>query len=239
MIHPLIDQIYETGKVQDAQGNAFDVYPHSVEPERGRRLYQTVRDSRATRTLEIGMAYGLSTLHICQALQDNGGGVHVAIDPFQHKGAADGSHDHYRGVGVANVERAGFADMVTHIEEKSYLALPQLVNAEAQFDFVYIDGMHLFDYALVDFFYADALIEVGGHIAMDDLWMESQQWALAFILKNRHYELVYQQPLSAAKRVWRKIKNPTSRPAMMDAADFAVLRKVAQDDRNWKHFSAF
>jgi predicted O-methyltransferase YrrM len=239
VIHTLIDQIYSTGKVQDKDGNTFDVYPHSIEPDRGQRLYKVVRESHARTTLEIGCAYGLSTLHICQALIDNGGGEHVAIDPFQFRGAVDGSHDHYHGVGLANVERAGFSDMFTHMEQKSYCALPELLKQGNLFDFVYIDGMHLFDYALVDFFYADLLISVGGYIAMDDLWMESQQWALSFILKNRSYKLVYQQPISALKQAWRKIKHPHSRPGMMDKADFAVLQKTGHDKRNWKHFEAF
>ena len=39
----------------------------------------------------------------------------------------------------------------------------------AQFHLIYIDGWHTFDYTLVDFFYADLLLETNGVIVLDDI----------------------------------------------------------------------
>ena len=58
------------------------------------------------------------------------------------------------GQGVRNVAAAGFANMHRLMEEYDYIALPQLVAEKAQFDMVFIDGYHSFDYTFLDFFYA-------------------------------------------------------------------------------------
>lgn len=50
------------------------------------------------------------------------------------------------------------------IEQKSFLAMPRLLQAGRKFDFCFVDGMHLFDYTLIDLFYADLLVRVGGII---------------------------------------------------------------------------
>ena len=36
------------------------------------------------------------------------------------------------------------------------------------FDFIFIDGWHTFDYTLVDMFYADRLLRIGGYLLIDD-----------------------------------------------------------------------
>jgi len=69
-------------------------------------------------------------------------------------------------------------------------ALPRLCAEGERFDFVFIDGRHLFDCVLVDFFYVDRLLEVGGYVALDDLWMPAVRKVKSFILRNRSYELV-------------------------------------------------
>ena len=40
-------------------------------------------DSSITQTLEVGYAYGLSSLHICSAIQGRKNAHHTIIDPFQ------------------------------------------------------------------------------------------------------------------------------------------------------------
>ena len=50
------------------------------------------------------------------------------------------------------------------IEQKSFLAMPRLLQAGRKFDFCFVDGMHLFDYTALDLFYADLLVRVGGII---------------------------------------------------------------------------
>ena len=53
------------------------------------------------------------------------------------------------------------------------LALTRLCAEGERIDFAFIDGNHRFDYTLVDFFYIDKMLRLGGHVAFDDLWIAS------------------------------------------------------------------
>jgi predicted O-methyltransferase YrrM len=57
-----------------------------------------------------------------------------------------------------------------YISEKSYISMPILLKTynEEYFDFIFIDGWHTFDYTLIDFFYSDKLLRIGGVIIIDD-----------------------------------------------------------------------
>lgn len=98
---PLLDQLFAEAKVADAPlreqlrnatpaerdgimlraqtdyrgfyGLAKDMFL-PVSPETGRLLYMLVRATRAKHIVEFGTSFGLSTLHLCAALKDNGGG---------------------------------------------------------------------------------------------------------------------------------------------------------------------
>ena len=69
-------------------------------------------------------------------------------------------------IGVRNVERAGFTERHTLVESFDYIALPKLLQEGARFDFAFIDGMHLFDYTLLDFFFVDVMLDVGGWVVV-------------------------------------------------------------------------
>jgi hypothetical protein len=53
-------------------------------------------------------------------------------------------------------------------------------------------------------------------IAFDDMWMPSVRSAASFIVRNCHYQIVPQP-----------VRN------------MLVLRKMADDDRDWRHFEPF
>jgi predicted O-methyltransferase YrrM len=71
------------------------------------------------RTIEVGLALGMSALALCQAVL-RGGGRHVAIDPFQKES--------WNGAGLRTLREAGVEALVEVIEEESQLALPRLVS---------------------------------------------------------------------------------------------------------------
>ena len=102
-----------------------------------------------------------STLAILTALDELGaGGRLISIDPFQR---AD-----YGEQGLINVERAGLASHHEWIDEADDLALPRLLASGTKIDFGYIDGWHTFDYMLLDFWYLEKMLPVGGHLAFND-----------------------------------------------------------------------
>jgi predicted O-methyltransferase YrrM len=235
----VIDDIVRTGHVTDRQGNAFEPVS-AVTLESGALLYDIVRAHKPGRTLETGMAYGMSTLFICQALEDNGSGSHIAIDPFQT--------DEFRSIGVLNVERAGLAHRLRVHEAPSDVVLPRLCADAGTLDFAFIDGWHLFDFTLVDFYYIDKMLAVGGHVVFDDLWLPAVRKAVSFVLRNKPYELVKvasTRPAPAWKRLVRIGRRFAQDPLGRDWGpkllphNIAILKKVGEDSRTWDFHRRF
>lgn len=204
----LIDRIYETGKVEAADGSLLDAFPESLPEAHSSEIERLVRDLNLTRTLETGMAYGLSTLAICGVHEQRGEGEHIAIDPYQ-------STD-WGAIGVLNLERAGLRHRARVVESRSDEALPRLCDEGVRIDFALIDGLHLFDATLVDFFHADRMLEIGGVVVFHDTWMPAVADAVAYVETNRAYE-------------------------RLKAGDHAMaaLRKTAADDRAWDFHADF
>jgi predicted O-methyltransferase YrrM len=192
---PLAEEIFRTRQVRTVDGSAT-IPIHSETPERvAEFLKSIVVQTKARATAEVGLAYGLSALSICEGLLENGGGRHIAIDPHQFTG--------WSGIGLENVRRAGFGDILELREAPSYVALPQLLAERTQLDFAYIDGWHTFDYALVDFFFFDLLLRVGGVIAIDDCSFSGIHAACRYIARNRAYRVL---GVSEDIASWRKSK---------------------------------
>jgi len=177
MINTVLEEIYRTEKVLDPEGTPKDAFPVSLSRSDGEALYDVVTHTNGSRTLEVGLAYGISALHILQALQDNGGGAHTAVDPYQQKW--------WNGIGVLNVKRAGLQDIFRCFVEPSYMVLPRLLGDKERYDFIFIDGNHRFEFSLLDFFYTDRLLQTGGRIMLHDTWMPSIRKLFSFIDTNR------------------------------------------------------
>jgi predicted O-methyltransferase YrrM len=150
----------------------------------GAQINQLVRQSEITKTLEIGFAYGFSTIWILDALQSRGRSSHVSIDPFETT--------EFGGIGLYQVKRLSVATTFEWICEYSIHALARLIKTNKKYDFIFIEGNHRFDDVLVDFYLSDQLVSPGGFLAFDDMWMPSVQTVVSFVLKNRQYKVVAQ-----------------------------------------------
>src|SRR5262249_26968740 len=126
--------------------------------------------------LEIGCAYGFSTLYFLAALARNSAARHVAIDPWETG---------YHGIGVTKVKEVGMEASFRFFEEPSAIALPRLISQGLRFDLIFIDGNHLFDYVFVDFSLSAFACADGGLIIFDDMWMPSIRKVVSFVRKNR------------------------------------------------------
>jgi predicted O-methyltransferase YrrM len=189
-MNPVLEEIVKTRRVRPVDGSeSVPLSRAATSDEDGLFLQDLVRQVDPTVTLEVGLAYGISALYICDALQLRDGTRHIAIDPYQHDNDSRwGSWGN--GVGMANLLRAGYGEIVQLIEKPSHLALPELEISGQKIDFAFIDGNHSFDSVLVDFFYIDNMLRVGGIIAFDDAFMPTVKKALRFIATNRHYSAV-------------------------------------------------
>jgi predicted O-methyltransferase YrrM len=184
----------ESKQVINAAGMHFPLNSN-VAPNEGMYLYNLIKQHNMTKTLEVGMAYGISALYMAQAHKELGLNSiqlptghandstfhsHIAIDPFQTT--------QWKGIGSYNLMKANLRQYCKVIEQESHLALPNLAMHQAHsFQLAFIDGMHLFDYTLLDFFYADLLVEENGFIVFDDAHMPSVQKVISHALTNRDY----------------------------------------------------
>lgn len=243
----VIDEIYRTRIVHDASGNEYDLRSE-VDPAEGNYLHQLISsDNSITKTLEVGCAHGLSSLHICEALRNRPNASHVIIDPNQMSG--------WHGVGIAHLEQAGI-DFFNLIPEPSELALPELLRSQpGSFNLVFIDGWHTFDQTMLDLFYANRLVRVGGYIVVDDCQWESVSAAISYYRNYPAFEQV--EPIKAytgKQRVARAITT-AFRPGLarlilpaslyshyyrrMSFATMVAFKKVTEDTRSYTWFVGF
>jgi len=177
----VLRSILTTRKVIHADGKVERLHSETSSEE-CLAIYQYLRDNPPEVAIEIGMAYGVSSLAILTALEENNHGRLISVDPYPP------GFDDVRQSALLAIDNAGLAHRHAHVHAESELALPQLINDGVRPDFVYIDGHHGFDHAFVDFFFADKMLPVGGTIAFDDSQWRSVHRVIRYLLKHRHYE---------------------------------------------------
>lgn len=242
----LLETIYERREVVTSDGRAIKLHS-AIAPEEGAFLADLIlQDGSIARTLEIGCAYGLSSLHICSAIQGRKDAHHTIIDPFQHTD--------WQSIGLLNLSRSGF-DFFSLIEERSEFALPKIAAIQAgEFDLVFVDGMHTFDHTLIDCFFATRLLRVGGYLVIDDTDFPSIARALDHLETYPCYRRCGSVPADPQKlgakakiaksvvRVWPRLLrfvDSRYRFAISDKSEMVALKKVAPDEREWDWHSPF
>jgi predicted O-methyltransferase YrrM len=182
-IREWIERAYRSKSVAGEDGAAYSIMPAALPPERGRFLLEVCRAQRPVATLEVGMAWGLSTLHILQALAENGVAPrHVLMDPFQY-GA-------YHNAALRALRELGLEGGVEFYPEPSSLVLPRLVSTGRRFDLAFIDGDHSFDAVFLDLVYADQLLKPGGVVVFDDISWDGVFLTCRYAQTNYGYETV-------------------------------------------------
>jgi predicted O-methyltransferase YrrM len=245
-MNPFLEQLYRDGSLRDGSGTAYELFPTSIEYQSGLALYGLTRAVRPTATLEIGMAYGLSTLWICQALTENGHGHHTVID--------QGQYTHWHGIGAGNVRKAGFQSLVTIHDDFSYIMLPALIRENMRYDIVCVDGRHVFDETLVEFFYADRLLNNRGYIFFHDLCLPAVRKVVSYAVHDRHYQLctAYQIVEKSLLRRCRSflidlMQTPgdlalygfSLKRLTQGVSNHCVIQKKHEDTRHWDEYHSF
>lgn len=175
-----------------------------VKPTEAAFIYNFIKEKGLKRTLETGFAYARSGSHIMMATKSS----HIACDPFQ---------ENYQYLGLKNAEKLNLKDQLDFRDDYSHNVLPKLHLEGRKFEFVFIDGDHKFDGELIDFYYADLMLEMNGYILLHDTWMRSTRLLMAFIESNRKdYKTI-----------------PTG------LRNLALYQKVDMDKRNGVHFKEF
>lgn len=221
----LLADILTKGHVTTDQGEQIPLYSHLPEPE-GRLLQAWLRTYQPKHLLEIGLAYGVSSLYICQAISAWSIKQYEIIDAFQSS--------QWQRVGVSHLHQAGYGDLYRLHEMRSELCLPEFLRQGMRFEFAFIDGWHTFDHAFVEFYYINRMLDVGGIVIFDDLHLPALQKLRAYIQTYECYEpLPFPAEFQASKtyRVRQMMQAPVSR---IDG-----FIKTAKDQRNWDWFEEF
>lgn len=149
-------------------------------------LYRFVRQRRPGRCLEVGMAWGFSSVPICAALRDSTRGQSIIVDPFQWTT--------YEAVGCLLLREHKLSRFAKLVAERSDTFLPKLFARGHELDFAFIDGDHRIDATFVDFYYINKMLRVGGVVIFDDVQFGSVRSVVEYALKNFHYQVV-EQPI--------------------------------------------
>jgi len=249
MKHPVIEEIESSGLTTLPDGTRVPIHGN-VGLESGKIIQHAIEVTRPRMGLEVGLAFGMSTLYILEAMELHGGGHLIGMDPAQHDAT-------WRGGGLHNVTRAGFGDRYSFHEESSQVVLPRLAAAGSRIQFAFIDGWHTFDHTLVDFFFIDKMLDVGGIIVVDDVGYASIRRLSHFILSNRAYtgfdfaRYPSQTLRKRVKHLAQTVLHPLVRDDfmpdvavraqqwMLEDVDLIAFRKEANDRRSFDHFVAF
>ena len=240
----LIDEIRRERTVTAEDGKTYPIHKHGIDVTEGSFLTEFIAGRPTViRTLEVGCAYGLSSLHIASALAGRPGAHHVIVDPDESTA--------WSGVGVTNLDRAGI-DFYELREEPSEIALPQLLKEGAEFDLAFIDGWHTFDQTLIDMYYANRLVKVGGYIIIDDADWISVSKAISYFAKYPCYRIVASAagPVTRVVNVLWRLGKPFAEllfPRWLydyfyglgKYPSMVALQKVTEDNRDWKWFRSF
>ena len=177
----------------------------SVTPAEAEALRGWVDREGATRTIEIGLGYGVSALAVCEGLVRNGrdGARHVVIDPFQET--------RFAGRGLRLLEEAGMAPLVELHPEESQIVLPRLLAEGRRFDLAFVDGNHRFDGVFLDLVYLGRLVRGGGIVFLDDYQLPAVARAVSFCTTNLGWTLEEVSPPDELHQ-WAVLRTPAAPP---------------------------
>lgn len=183
-VRAVIEKMITNGNVvARADGAIHGIFPISISGAEGEALRNWVVKEAAAHTIEIGLAWGLSALYVCEGLLTVGkeDATHVVLDPFQAAG--------FENCGLDALEDAGVLHLVSHYPEESQIALPRFVSEGRRFDFAFVDGSHLFDRVFLDLIYLGRLVKPEGVIFVDDYQAPAVSRAVAFCLNNLAWKI--------------------------------------------------
>ncbi len=196
------EKILKTRRIHGPDGTEYSLKA-AIDNGFGEHLQDIIAEIRPKYTLEIGLAYGISSLYICEALQKVDAKCHTVIDPYQTQ--------IWHGAGLHQLQTAGYESILEFTEEHPHTFFPRMLAERGEhLDFCFIDGPKRFDLVMVNAFYLMKMLRPGGVLFFDDVnCFEGVAKVCRFIAQLPNFE-VY--------RPYRTSESPTLRMQMSQAA---------------------
>ena len=183
-VRSVIERLVREGTaVARSDGTVHSLFPVAVSAAESEALREWVSREEATQTIEIGLGYAISALHVCEGLLENAGPTprHVVLDPHQAT--------RFSNCGLQFLEEAGVAELVEHHAEESQIALPRFLSEGRSFHLAFVDGNHRFDGVFLDLVFLGRLVRAGGIVFVDDYHLPAIKRAASFCVRNLGWTL--------------------------------------------------
>ena len=242
-----LQQIFATQTIEvDTTGERIPVHSNTT-MEQGLFLQELFDMVKPARSLEVGFAYGISSLFILQkhSQYQSPERSHIVIEPDEYWGPA----------AMHNIKKEGLASYIDIKKDYSDKILTQLFHEDHRIQYAYIDTTKRFDVVMQDFYFIDKIMDTGGVVILDDCggrWPGIQRVA-RYIHTLPHYKFVrghnkraYSLKLRIAHgvcsllmkavpfkaRLFPGTNFKTDRQLGLDFACIA-FRKTGNDQRSW------
>jgi len=244
-MHPYLEQLTKSGVMMTPEGVPRQINSH-ISMQEGLFLQDIINEIHPKTSLEIGVAYGTSSMYICEAMKGLGGKKHISVDPGPVY-IEDGHTLDRCGLGLLNLERCGYREFVEFHEARSEFVLPDLVKKGEEIEFAFIDGWHTFDHCLVDFFYINKLLKVGGVVVFHDVRLPGIGKLLRYISRYPAYRL-YKTPKRPKGHFTTKRKGIEKaisyflflfRSRLPYKPTSVAFKKIEDDKRDWNWYEPF
>jgi Methyltransferase domain len=222
---PVLAELLETRRAVGKTGRVFEGLAALSTIGNLNAIHALMRDTRALRTLEVGLSFGGSALAFCACHKELGRSPeaqHIALDPFQSSV--------WDSCGLMAVERAGLKGYLDFREAYSAVELPKLVERGTRFGLIYVDGSHLFEDVFVDSYFVIRLLTEGGVVAFDDSSNPHIAKVIAFLRSNLHGALD-ELDLSRYRKKEERLCYRVAR--YFDKVQLIAFRRVGSVERNW------
>ena len=245
-MHPILKEIFEKKEIKDRENNTYPLHSHT-NAEQCAFIQELILEAKPSKTLEIGLAYGISTIAILDALSELKTPFHhIVIDPFQR--------DAWKDIGLLNIEKGGFLDNVTFYSRFSDQVLPALYSENARIQFAYIDSTKVFDILMTDVYFITKIMDINGMLVLDDCGFPGIRTLVRFLSQHPSYVIhksFSKDPISAKVNLLRTVY--TSFLKMLPFKSRALpnynftrdeelglnynciaFKKIKEDDRDWQ-----
>ena len=236
--HLILERLIRDRETFDLEGNRLEV-TGTISLLEARYIQGLIIENDFRTCLETGVAYGASTVAICSALSaanDTGATVkHYGVDPCQFQ--------IYGGAAMAALRECGLERTFELCEGPGHLMLPKLIERGVTIDFAFIDGMHTFDYTMIDLFFCDKLLRVGGIMCVHDMNLPSKKKALHYLMKYRKYARLesvrkpFSQRAGSALKEALRLEPRQSLSHLTTIEPMLTLKKVSFFEPGWDYYA--